>query len=67
VGLTTAFLQVTLSKCPGDQHDGSDWLHGAATFPMKTNDLSGQIRTCGKYKLNAHLFGKERAQELYLG
>jgi hypothetical protein len=32
-----------------------------------SNDLSGQIRTCGKYKLNAHLFGKERAQELYLG
>jgi hypothetical protein len=30
-------------------------------------DLSGRIRTCGQNKLNAHLFGEERAQELYAG
>ena len=27
------------------------------------NDLSGRTRTCGQNKLNAHLFGEERAQE----
>ena len=63
MGLTTAFLQVTLSKCPGDQRDASDWLHGDATFPMKTNDSSERIRACGQAKLNAHLFGEERVQE----
>jgi len=29
--------------------------------------LIGRIRACGRNKLNAHLFGKERAQELYTG